>query len=93
MEFVYRIHAIERMFERNISDKLVEDCIRKNDIIERYPDDEPYPSFLVLDFEDRNPNKPIHVVYAICGEKRIVITAYHPDTKRWNDDFRTRRTS
>ena len=48
MTFVYREHAIQRMFERDIFEIDVENTIKNGEIIEEYIDDEPYPSFLVL---------------------------------------------
>ncbi len=90
MEFIYRVHAIGRMFQRDISEEIVEMAIKNGEIIEEYLDDKPFPSFLVLDFEDNDKNKPIHVVYAINGDDRIIITAYRPDETKWSKDFKTR---
>jgi len=88
MKFIYRVHAIERMFQRNISDEMVENTIKNGKIIEEYIEDKPYPSFLVLDFSD---TVPVHVVYAKNDFEYIVITAYIPDTKKWMNHFETRR--
>jgi hypothetical protein len=35
LNFIYRTHAIERMFERDISDDTVEEVIKNGKIIER----------------------------------------------------------
>lgn len=88
MKFIYRVHAIERMFQRNISDSMVEDVIEHGKIIEQYVDDKPYPSCLALGFFD---TLPLHVVYAKNDEEYIVITAYIPDSIKWLNDFETRR--
>jgi len=88
MKFIYRVHAIERMFQRNISDEMVENTIENGKIIEEYIEDKPYPSFLVLGFSD---TVPVHVVYAKNDLEYIVITAYIPDTKKWMNHFETRR--
>lgn len=88
MAYIYRVHAIERMFQRDISDKDVETCIQMGNIIESYTDDKPYPSFLVLYFVDTNP---LHVVYANNNDTIIVITTYIPNKEKWNNDFKTRR--
>ena len=45
MTFVYREHAIQRMFERDIFEIDVENTIKNGEIIEEYIDDKPYPSF------------------------------------------------
>ena len=60
MTFIYREHAIQRMFERDILEGDVEDTVKNGDIIEEYLDDKPYPSFLALKFYE----KPLHVVFA-----------------------------
>ncbi len=88
MTFIYREHAIQRMFERDISEGDVEDTVKNGDIIEEYLDDKPYPSFLALKFYE----KPLHVVFAKNEEdgEIIVITAYHPDKEKWSDDYKTR---
>ena len=90
MHFIYRTHAIERLFERNISDDDVEACVKHGEVIENYIDDKPYPSFLVLGYENSDLAKPLHVVYAKNGEDMIVITAYRPDKNKWSDDYRQR---
>jgi len=76
------------MFERDILEIDVENTIINGEIIEEYPDDRPYPSFLALGLNDR----PLHVVFAKNDEENemIVITAYHPDEGKWSDDYKKR---
>jgi hypothetical protein len=64
--------------------------VRNGEIIAEYPDDKPLPSKLLLDFIDE---QPIHVVVAFDEIQRlcIVVTAYKPDLKFWESDFKTRR--
>ena len=88
MDFEYRIHAVERMFQRNISEKDVEKAVLHGEIIEKYPDDEPYPFYLTLRFDQEGA---LHVVYAIGDQKYIIITAYRPDPDKWVSNFRQRR--
>ena len=76
-------HTIQRMFERTISEKDVESAIKEGFIVKEYPDDEPYPSFLVY---HNVKNKPLHVVYAISSDESdddhyMVITVYQPSLK------------
>ena len=89
MKIIYREHAIQRMFERDISENEIEEAIISGEKIESYPDDHPYPSFLVL----KKGAKPLHVVYAINEEEGsyIVITAYYPSLTQWHADYSTRR--
>ena len=90
MTFIYREHAIQRMFERDILEESVEDTIQNGEIIETYLDDKPYPSFLALKLYD----KPLHVVFAKNEEQNeiIVITAYYPDSDKWNNNYTKRIT-
>ena len=90
MNFIYRTHAIERMFERDISDEVVEEVIKNGKIIEEYLDDKPYPSFLILGYEKNDFKKPIHVVFAKNNKDIIVITAYRPDESKWTNNYQTR---
>ncbi|MBX5466876.1 MAG: DUF4258 domain-containing protein [Firmicutes bacterium] len=87
---VYRVHALQRMFERNISPAVVEAVIQGGAIIERYPDDTPYPSRLLLGWEGR---RPVHVVVADnpAEDQVIVITVYEPDPRRWDATFSRRK--
>ena len=83
-------HALERMLERGISRREVTDALLTGEVIEDYPSDHPYPSFLVYG----NPGgKPLHVVVAYDQEHEMlyIITAYCPDTLHFLDDYRTRR--
>lgn len=58
--------------------------------IERYPDDRPYPSRLVLGWR---ASRPIHVVVADndAQQDTIVVTVYEPDPARWEPGFERRR--
>jgi hypothetical protein len=58
---VFRVHAIQRMFQRRISEEDIRQVLAMGNIIESYPDDTPYRSFLVLHFCG---SRAIHVVAA-----------------------------
>ena len=90
MKIIYRQHAIQRMFERNISDNDVKAALKNGTTIEDYPDDTPYPSRLILGFSLENP---LHVVYADNHDnnERIIITVYEPNLALWNTDLKTRK--
>ena len=90
MNFIYRTHAIERMFQRDISQEIVEKAVKNGKVIEEYLNDKPYPSFLTLYFEDNNLNKPIHVVYAKNGNDIIIITTYRPSINKWTCNYQER---
>ena len=89
LKYIYRLHAIERMFQRDISEKDVEEVVENGEIIEEYIDDKPYPSCLVLGYSD---GVAIHVVYAKDEENNIiVITAYRPNYDKWETNLKIRK--
>jgi hypothetical protein len=81
---VFRVHAVQRMFERGISAADVCHVLSRGAIIEEYPTDEPYPSRLVLGWCQ---SRPIHVVVADNkpDDELIVITVYEPDPALWEE--------
>jgi len=87
---VFRVHAIQRMFQRDIDAEAVRHVLKTGEVIESYPDDTPYPSHLVLGW--RGP-RPIHVVAAddTRSNETIVITVYEPEPDQWEPDFRRRK--
>lgn len=89
---VFRVHAIQRMYQRAISEVEVRYVIETGETVEDYPDDTPYPSRLVLGWSD---SRPIHVVVAdnVDDQENIVITVYEPDLTEWERDFKRRKRS
>lgn len=87
---VFSGRALRRMFERDLTTEGVVEVIERGEIIAEYPDDRPYPSFLLL---GTAAGAPIHVVVARDPEDGIcfVVTAYNPDPDLWTDDFRARK--
>jgi hypothetical protein len=61
------------------------------EIIEEYPDDQPYYSCLI--FGRTLSGRPLHIVCApVSTERRlIVITTYQPDPDRWEADLKRRK--
>jgi len=45
---VFRVHAIQRMFQRRISEEEVKQVVATGETIETYPTDQPFPSRLIL---------------------------------------------
>lgn len=90
-KYTFRVHAVKRMFERNIGKEELIDVIEHGQILQEYPDDIPYPSQLILGWSGK---RPIHVVTALNKKEQevIVITTYEPDTTIWERGF-TRRKS
>ena len=86
----FRIHALKRMFQRQISAAAVLHVLDTGATIEQYLDDFPYPSRLILGWWN---SRPIHVVVADNTEEgiKIVITVYQPNLEEWEPGFRKRK--
>ena len=81
-------HCLNRINQRHISILDIKTAINNGSIIEIYYDDYPYPSCLILGKD--NNNKIIHIVCAIANGIVHMITAYHPDRDKWEDDMKRR---
>lgn len=77
------------MQERDISRADVKNCLEYGEIIEDYPEDFPHPSCLVFGYSINN--KIIHVVVGNDGECIYIITAYFPNTLKFEADLKTRK--
>jgi hypothetical protein len=89
-KLTFRVHALRRMFVRSISAAEVRSVIEQGETIERYPQDTPYPSRLLLGSVG---GRALHVVVAenAVDEETIVVTVYEPDPALWWPGFRRRR--
>jgi hypothetical protein len=90
MKIIFRVHAIQRMFERNITDADIRHVLANGETIESYPDDTPYPSRLMLGWSG---TRPLHIIVAdnLKDNERIIVTVYHPDPERWDTDYKRRK--
>ena len=89
----YRLtkHATIVRLERGITIVDLGRALLAGEIIERYPDDQPYPSCLVLGW--LASGDPLHVV---CSKGSIepalrIVTMYEPDDALWESDYGTRK--
>jgi len=87
---LYRVHAVQRMFERKISGKKIRQALELGEVIEDYSAEMPEPSRLVLGFQGK---RPFHVVTSENSKENrvVVITVYIPDPDKWKRDHRTRK--
>lgn len=94
-DLLFSTHAARRMYERGIYREDVQRALVTGEVIERYPDDTPLPSYLLLAWLDREPGQhlPVHIVCADEAERERthIITVYWPDLDRWQPDYKTRR--
>ena len=84
------LHSQKRMDKRRILFSEVEYVISTGKIIESYPDDKPFPSYLILG--DTYQKKPLYVLCALGEDMVHIITVHWMDPKKWLDP-ETRRLS
>ena len=86
----FRVHAVQRMFERNVPLKKVLQAIQSGEMIEDYTSEMPEPSRLILGYQGR---RPFHVVTSENTDMNeiTIITVYIPDPHQWTKDFRNRK--
>lgn len=83
-KYLVRLHARERMLERNILFQEIRESLKNGEIIEEYLDDRPFPSFLVFGLTMKH--RPLHSIWALDKERlAYLISAYEPDPDQWQD--------
>ncbi|HMB25175.1 MAG TPA: DUF4258 domain-containing protein [Anaerolineales bacterium] len=89
-ETFFRVHAVQRMFERRISVRSVVQVLQFGEVIEDYSAEMPEPGRLIMGFRGR---RPFHVVASESPETNeiTIVTAYIPDPDKWNKSFKVRR--
>ena len=89
-KIMFRVHAVQRMFERSVTVKKVREALETGEVIEDYSSEMPEPCRLLLGFQGK---RPFHVVTSEnpAANELTVITVYLPDPNKWKKDFRSRR--
>ena len=82
-------HFLDRIAKRGITFADVKSAVAYGEIIEQYPDDYPHPSALISG--NAVGKRPLHVVLGVGGGFVWLITAYHPDLREWDNDYKTRK--
>ncbi|MCZ6775082.1 MAG: DUF4258 domain-containing protein [Ignavibacteria bacterium] len=78
-------HADEEAVDVNLTFDEIYYSVMQGEIIEDYPKDKPFPSFLIM---GKNfTGEPIHSVWAYNSKSHwaVLITVYRPDPTRWSD--------
>jgi hypothetical protein len=90
LKIIFRVHAVQRMFERDVSIRRVSQTLHFGETIEDYSTEMPEPSRLILGFQGK---RPFHVVASENHETKeiTVITVYVPDPRKWDKNFKNRR--
>ncbi len=86
---IWSQHVATRCLQRGIKTNDIENCILSGEIIEKYPYDYPYCSYLILGLTIKN--QYLHVICGIGDNKLWVITAYFPSLDKWEPDFKKRK--
>lgn len=86
---IWTNHCLKRLNQRNILIPDVKFAIRSGEIIEYYYDDYPYQSCLVLGYS--MTSKMLHIVCGMSEEIMYIITAYYPNSGKWEEDMKIRR--
>ncbi len=75
-----------RFIERNV----IIEAVESYEMVEEYPNDKYFPSYLLLG--QRGENR-FHVLFGtdLDGQNVRVITAYYPSPEEWEQDLKTRR--
>jgi hypothetical protein len=81
-----------RLGQRFIARETIIRAAEGYEIVEAYPDDKYFPSYLLLGREGENG---FHVLFAadVEGQNVRVVTAYYPSPDEWENDLKTRRRS
>ena len=91
LKIIFRVHAVQRMFERNVAVKSVAQTLQSGEVIEDYSSEMPEPSRLLLGFQGK---RPFHLVISEDqkASQITIITVYIPDAGRWERQFKRRRS-
>lgn len=81
-----------RLGNRFIQREAIIGAVDTFELIESYPDDKYYPSYLLL---GRSGADAFHVLFGVdvAGHNVRVVTAYRPSRDEWSDDLKTRRSN
>jgi hypothetical protein len=84
-------HVNMRLQRRSIARQAILDAVDTYEIIEAYPEDKYFPSYLVF---ATHHEEGFHILFATDGEGANVriVTAYRPSPDEWESDGKTRRT-
>jgi hypothetical protein len=85
---LFRAHAVQRMFQREVSVSKVREALQAADVIEDYSSEMPEPSRLLFGLQGK---RPFHVVTSENERQTTIITVYLPSPDKWKKDSRSRR--
>jgi hypothetical protein len=86
-------HGYDELAEEGLTVREILDGVMDGTIVEEYPNYPKGPCILLL--QRGRLGNPIHVVWDIpkgYDKPVVLVTAYRPDTDRWDESFLQRRT-
>ena len=85
-------HVNMRSIARAIPRSQILDAAGNIDLVEQYPDDKYFPSYLML-AKAKAKRDAIHILFAVdvLGDNVRVVTAYRPDLDEWEPSLLARR--
>ena len=88
---LWTYHVNMRLQGRSIARQAILEAVDTYEIIEAYPEDKYFPSYLVL---ATHHEEGFHILFApdVEGTNVRVVTAYRPSPDEWASDGKTRRT-
>ncbi len=89
-QFEFSKHAVDQSILRHIGVQEVREAIAKGEIIEEYPKDKYWPSYLI--YGRTVEGRPLHIQCSHPSRPLVkIVTLYEPDSARWIN-FRERKS-
>ena len=87
---LWTYHVNMRLGQRSITRETIIAAAGSYEIVEAYPEDKYFPSYLIL---GRQNEETFHALFGadVDGQNVRVVTAYYPSPVEWEEDFKTRR--
>ena len=81
-----------RLGERFIARETIINAADTYELVEAYPEDKYFPSYLML---GREGGSRFHVLFGadVEGQNVRIVTTYYPSADEWEADLKTRRRS
>jgi Domain of unknown function (DUF4258) len=88
---LWTYHVNMRLGRRFIAREAIISAVDSYEIVEAYPEDKYFPSYLLL---GQQGDEAFHVLFAtdVDGENVRIVTAYYPSPEEWEIDLKTRRS-